>query len=103
MARKIRKASVFIKWLKKLRDSRARFRIYQRIDRLANGNPGDHRFLGDISELRIDYGTGYRVYYWDTGKEIIVLLCGGDKTTQETDIAEARRIAKKYNADKEHE
>ena len=93
MRKKILKAGVFLKWIKKLRDSRAKFRIYQRIDRLAGGNPGDHRFLGDISELRIDYGPGYRVYYWDTGKEIIVLLCGGDKTTQEADIAEARRMA----------
>jgi putative addiction module killer protein len=103
MGRRIAKSGVFLRWLKKLRDSRAKFRIYQRIDRLARGNPGDHRFLGDVSELRIDYGPGYRVYYWDTGKEIIVLLCGGDKTTQEADIAEARRIAKEYNADKERE
>ena len=102
MGRKILKAGVFIKWLKKLRDSRAKFRIYQRIDRLANGNPGDHRFLGDIAELRIDYGPGYRVYYWDAGKEIILLLCGGDKTTQEADIARARRIAKKYTKEREY-
>jgi putative addiction module killer protein len=52
--------------------------------------------LGDISELRIDYGPGYRVYYKDTGREIIILLCGGDKTTQQADIAEARKIAQLY-------
>jgi putative addiction module killer protein len=53
-----------------------------RIKRFGEGNPGDHQFLGDISELRIDYGPGYRVYYKDTGKEIIIFLCGGDKSTQ---------------------
>jgi putative addiction module killer protein len=80
--KEIRRSSEYDKWFKKLRDSRARYHIYTRIDRLAGGNPGDHRFLGDISELRIDYGPGYRVYYKDTGQEIILLLCGGDKTTQ---------------------
>ena len=94
--KEIRRSSVFDNWLKKLRDSRARDRIYRRIERLAEGNPGDSRFLGDISELRIDYGPGYRVYYKDTGKEIIILLCGGDKTTQTRDIERARRIAQLY-------
>jgi putative addiction module killer protein len=60
--------------------------------RLAEGNPGDNRFLGEISEMRIDYGPGYRVYFKDTGKEIVILLCGGDKTTQQADIAKARRM-----------
>ena len=60
------------------------------------GNPGDSRFLGDISELRIDYGPGYRVYYKDTGREIIILLCGGNKSTQQADIAKARQIALHY-------
>ena len=94
--RDIRRTDEFIKWLQKLRDSRARSRIYNRIERLAEGNPGDSRFLGDISELRIDYGPGYRVYFKDTGRAIIVLLCGGDKTTQQADIARARVIAEKY-------
>jgi putative addiction module killer protein len=89
---KIRRTGEFDTWLKKLRDSEARVRVNVRIKRLGEGNPGDHRFLGDVSELRIDYGPGYRVYYKDTGKEIIVLLCGGDKTTQATDIARARDI-----------
>jgi putative addiction module killer protein len=83
----------YTKWIRKLRDQRARYRILTRIERLAEGNPGDNRFLGDISEMRIDYGPGYRVYYKDTGKEIVILLCGGDKTTQEADIAQARRLA----------
>ena len=94
--REIRRSDVFDKWLTKLRDDQAIARINTRIKRLARGNPGDSRFLGDISELRIDYGPGYRVYYKDTGKEIIILLCGGDKTTQQADIANARKIARFY-------
>ena len=94
--KEIRRSDVFIKWLKKLRDDNAKFRIYERIRRLALGNPGDNRFLGDISELRIDYGPGYRIYFKDTGKEIIILLCGGDKSTQQADIANARKIARLY-------
>ena len=92
-----------MRWIQKLRDSRARFRIFKRIERLAEGNPGDSRFLGDISELRIDYGPGYRVYYKDTGREIVILLCGGDKSTQEADIARARVIAGNYNLEEEEE
>jgi len=80
-----------------LRDGRARFRIVKRIDRLAKGNPGDVEPAGEgISEMREDYGPGYRVYYKDTGKEIIILLCGGDKRTQDADIANAKKIAKRY-------
>jgi len=90
---KIRKTNIYKKWISNLRDSRARYKINIRIKRLEKGNPGDHRFLGDIYELRIDYGPGYRVYYKDTGKEIIILLCGGDKTTQKKDIEKARQIA----------
>ncbi|GHV82998.1 addiction module antitoxin RelB [Spirochaetia bacterium] len=89
----IRKTVIFEKWLRKLRDRSARGLILTRIDRLEEGNPGDHRFLGDISELRIDHGPGYRVYYKDTGKEIIILLCGGDKSTQQADVEKARKIA----------
>ncbi|MDR2095314.1 MAG: type II toxin-antitoxin system RelE/ParE family toxin [Treponema sp.] len=89
----IRKTGEFDKWLTKLRDTEARVRINMRIKRLGEGNPGDHRFLGDISELHIDYSPGYRVYYKDTGKEIIIILCGGDKATQQADIARARDIA----------
>jgi putative addiction module killer protein len=91
----IRRTDVFIKWLKNLNDSNARFRIYQRIERLARGNPGDVKPVGEgVSEMRIDYGPGYRVYYKDTGKEIIILLCGGDKTTQSRDIENAKKLAR---------
>jgi putative addiction module killer protein len=92
--KKIRRTSEFDKWLKELRDSQAIVRILARIKRLAEGNPGDSRFLGEISEMRIDYGPGYRVYFKDTGKEIVILLCGGDKSTQEVDIMRAREIAR---------
>jgi putative addiction module killer protein len=95
--KEIRRSSEFIQWLKRLRDSHARERIYKRIQRLAEGNPGDVKPIGDgCSEMRIDYGPGYRVYFKDTGKEIIVLLCGGDKRTQETDIENAKKIARLY-------
>jgi putative addiction module killer protein len=71
------------------------------VNRLAEGNPGDGRFLDDISEMKIDYGPGYRVYYKDTGKEIIILLCGGDKTTQQADIKKARDIADSYELEED--
>ncbi|MDR1389915.1 MAG: type II toxin-antitoxin system RelE/ParE family toxin [Treponema sp.] len=91
--REIHRSSIYKKWIKNLRDPQARARILTRVMRLAEGNPGDSRFLGDISEMRIDYGTGYRVYFKDTGTKIILLLCGGDKTTQTADIKNARKIA----------
>jgi len=95
--KEIRRSSVFIKWHKNLRDRQAVARINVRIDRLAEGNPGDVKPAGEgISEMRVDYGPGYRVYFKDTGEEIIILLCGGDKTTQQRDIVEARRIARLY-------
>lgn len=68
-----------------------------RIDRLAAGNPGDVKPVGEgISELRINYGPGYRVYYRQEGDELILLLCGGDKSTQDDDIKNAKRIAKQW-------
>jgi len=80
-----------------LKDERARYRINARIERLKQGNPGDVGPVGEhISEMRIDYGPGYRVYYKDTGKEIVILLCGGDKSTQQADIERAKEIAKLY-------
>ncbi|MCL2094198.1 MAG: type II toxin-antitoxin system RelE/ParE family toxin [Treponema sp.] len=84
--KKIKRSDIFIKWLKKLRDHKGKAIIHTRIDRLASGNPGDHKFLGDISEMRIDFGPGYRVYYEETSNEIILLLSGGDKSTQQKDI-----------------
>jgi putative addiction module killer protein len=89
----IRKTNLFMKWLTELRDQKAIARIQIRIDRLALGNPGDVRPVGSgISEMRIDYGPGYRVYFSQRGSEIVILLCGGDKTTQTSDIEKAKRV-----------
>jgi putative addiction module killer protein len=80
--------------MKKLKDAIAKAHIDRRIDRLSKGNPGDVESVGEgVSELRIHYGPGYRVYYKDTGRELIIILCGGDKSTQEEDITEAKRLA----------
>jgi putative addiction module killer protein len=99
---KILESSVYNKWIRNLRDERARYRINARIERLKQGNPGDVKPAGEgVSEMRIDYGTGYRVYYKDTGKEIILLLCGGDKAGQEEDIKQAKKIAAVFNPDEE--
>ncbi len=91
----IRKTDVFAKWLDGLRDVRARARILVRIERLATGNPGDVRPVGEgISELRIDYGAGYRVYYKRHGRKVLILLAGGDKSSQSRDIKKAQRLAR---------
>jgi putative addiction module killer protein len=88
------KTSVYDNWLKNLRDTHAKAIIYSRVDRLTEGNPGDAAPVGEgCSELRIHYGPGYRVYFKDTGKEIIVLLCGGDKSSQRADMARAKELA----------
>lgn len=87
----------FIDWLRGLRDRQARARIRTRIDRLALGNLGDHRVLGDgVVELKIDWGPGYRVYFGQIGNAIVLLLCGGDKRTQQQDIATAKTYFKEY-------
>jgi len=81
--------------MKKLKDAIAKAHINRRIDRLSRGNPGDVEPIGEgCSEMRIDYGPGYRVYYKDTGREIVIILCGGDKSTQRNDIARAKRLAR---------
>lgn len=91
---RVRKTNIYKKWIDNLRDSRARYRILTRIKRLEEGNPGDVEPIGEgCSEMKIDYGPGYRVYYKDTGREIIILLCGGNKKTQQADIARAKQIA----------
>lgn len=91
------KSATFDRWLTGLRDVRARARIQVRIDRLAAGNPGDVQPVGEgISELRIDYGPGYRVYFFRRGTTLAVLLNGGDKSSQEADIAAARKIAAQW-------
>lgn len=91
----IRKTDVFVKWLDGLRDIRVRSRVLVRIERLAAGNPGNVKPVGEgVSELRIDYGPGYRVYFVRQGQAVIVLLAGGDKSTQATDIRTALRLAR---------
>lgn len=83
----VRTTEAFDAWLAGLRDRRARFRIQARIDRLSLGNPGLHRALaGGLHELKVDHGPGYRIYYLHRGNALVVLLCGGDKRTQQRDI-----------------
>lgn len=95
--RELIKSATFDKWLASLKDLQARARIAARLDRLSLGNPGDVRPVGSgVSELRIDYGPGYRVYFTQRGPVIVVLLCGGDKRTQATDIKRAIAIAKEW-------
>jgi putative addiction module killer protein len=90
----VRQTETFAAWFRHLRDRQARARIQVRIDRLALGNPGDVRPVGSgVSELRIDYGPGYRLYFVRRGASLIVLLAGGDKRTQETDISQALDLA----------
>jgi putative addiction module killer protein len=91
------KTSTFDAWLRALRDRRAVTRIAARIDRLAAGNPGDVKPIGGgLSEMRIDHGPGYRVYFMQRGSIVIVLLCGGDKATQQRDIEQAKALATEW-------
>lgn len=93
----IKKTDKFDKWLFKLKDLKSKISIARRIERMGKGNFGDSKSIsGGISELRIDTGPGYRVYYIIRGKEIIILLNGGDKSTQQRDIDKAKEIAKEY-------
>lgn len=92
----IRETPQFSKWLGRIRDLRAHARIQSRIDRLTRGLPGDVRGVGGgVSELRIHYGPGYRVYFTRLGPTIVLLLIGGDKRTQERDITRAIDMAKR--------
>ena len=88
----------FAKWLKRLKDINARARINVRLTRIAlTGNLGDTKPVGDgVYELRIDYGPGYRVYYSQRGREILLLLIGGDKSSQQKDIEKAKKINTEY-------
>lgn len=91
----VRKTETYAKWLDSLRDARARARVLVRVERLAAGNPGDVRPVGEgVSELRIAYGPGYRVYFKKTARTIIVLLAGGDKRSQNNDVQTALRLAR---------
>ena len=94
----------FETWLEKLKDRRGKLRIVQRIDRLSAGNPGDVGPVGKgVSELRLNVGPGYRVYYLQDGDTLVLLLCGGDKSTQQKDIEKAHELAEEWRADKKKE
>jgi putative addiction module killer protein len=91
----IRQTELFARWFAGLRDARARARIQVRIDRLQIGNPGDVKPVGEgVSEIRIDYGPGYRIYFVQRGSAYVVLLAGGDKKSQDRDIAKALELAR---------
>ena len=91
----IRKTDVYVQWLDGLRDIHARARVLARVERLVAGNPGDVRPVGEgVSEMRIDYGPGYRVYYKRHGRGMVILLAGGDKGSQASDIKAALRLAR---------
>jgi putative addiction module killer protein len=91
----VKMTEVYRDWINSLRDRVGRARVQVRVDRLLHGNPGQHRVLTDgICELKIDFGPGYRVYYTERGGELIVLLAGGDKSTQSQDIKTAIALAK---------
>jgi putative addiction module killer protein len=92
-----KQTETFRKWRARLKDERARALIASRLDRLAFGNAGDVKPVGQgISELRIDHGPGYRIYFLRRGSTIIILLCGGDKSSQAKDIETAKRLAKEW-------
>lgn len=89
----VRQTEVFKKWFNKIKDNKTQMIITARLRRLSVGNFGDSKTLGQsLSELRIDYGPGYRIYFTQKGKEIVILLSGGDKSTQESDIKKARKL-----------
>ena len=92
----VRQTEIYSEWFSRLRDRAAKARIDIRIRRLSLGNPGDVKPVGSgISELRIDYGPGYRIYFTQRGPAIVILLSGGDKSTQEEDIRAAQKLADK--------
>ncbi len=91
----VRRTEVFENWVTGLRDGAALARVNVRLGRLELGNPGDVKPVGEgVSELRIDYGPGYRVYFVQRGNVTVILLCGGDKRSQDSDIAKAKKLAK---------
>jgi putative addiction module killer protein len=94
----LRKTDRFARWLDELSDIRARARVLARLDRLAEGNPGDVKPVGEgVSELRIDHGPGYRVYFRARGRTVVILLAGGTKRTQAQDIKAALRLARELS------
>jgi len=93
----VKETKAFMTWFSQLRDRAAMARIETRLERLISGNPGDVGPVGGgVSELRINYGPGYRIYFIRRGDVLIILLCGGDKSTQARDIIEARRLAEQW-------
>ncbi|MCK1738136.1 type II toxin-antitoxin system RelE/ParE family toxin [Bradyrhizobium sp. 138] len=90
----VRQTEHFSEWLNRLKDANAVARITVRIRRMQMGNPGDNKSVGgNVREIRIDYGPGYRIYYVQRGAQIVILLCGGDKRTQRQDIKLAQQLA----------
>ncbi len=97
----VRQTERFAQWILDLRDLRARARVQASIERLIGGNPGDVKPIGSgVSELRINYGPGYRVYFQQKGSTLIILLAGGDKSSQSKDIEEALSLARQINEDR---
>lgn len=93
----LRQTAFFADWFARIRDRSAKARIEARLDRLALGNPGDVKPVGEgVSELRVPYGPGYRVYYMQRGELLVILLCGGDKSTQDRDITQAKALARQW-------
>lgn len=94
---RVEQTEVYRDWINALKDRAARARIQVRVDRLVHGNPGSHRNLtGGISELKIDFGPGYRVYYTQIGDRLLLLLIGGSKSTQQKDIERAIELARGF-------
>lgn len=94
---RVEKTDDYREWIDALKDRTGRARILVRVDRLIQGNPGQHRDLTDgVTELKIDFGPGYRVYYTQRGTRLLLLLAGGDKSTQQKDVAKAIQLAKNF-------
>jgi putative addiction module killer protein len=94
---------IFVRWLKNLKDIKARTAIVLRLRQVQAGHLGDAKSLGDgVSELRLHHGPGYRVYFCKRGQRIILLLAGGDKSTQQRDIQRAKKLAKETHHDQNH-
>lgn len=95
MPMRVRMTEVYLDWINSLKDRAGRARVQVRVDRLVHGNPGQHRVLTDgVCELKVDFGPGYRVYYTERAGVLIVLLAGGDKSSQQQDIKTAISLAK---------
>ena len=93
----VRQTTVFAKWFASLKDYRAKARIQIRIDRVELGNLGDVKFFSGVGELRIDYGPGYRIYFAKRGNTVVILLCGGDKSTQRRDDKQAIEMTRELD------